>query len=350
MKRNIYLPLEYKNESKFKIPDLKLSWQDFIDSFTIDNIQGIFKFYIQKQFDKENTPTPILYNTLCAIMGNNRFGFDVTFNLLKGIFNDRIWFRRVFTNFSNPLFFITSIFNPHNKKDRIISITSGIPGTWLNFKNYFDRQSIALSKSISWTPFSLDYRKELMGNWKKFLDNNEMFETTIPFPPTWEYQLPSDLAFHSELLNFFLNYIFQISRYLRYFMDIQFSTIESQLSSISSFSGVKNLLYSKFYEQFYFLLGMNFKSTFEYSWNEMKKTFRIPLMFNWGCELFRIWFVTDLYWEYKDELRSVHSLKFIVTLFEVYTLCEFRLSLDPFYSKIVEIFKWLKKRIFKNKY
>lgn len=329
-----------------------MSWDDFLDSFTIDNVQGIFKFYVQKQYDNESSGYPILYNTICALMGNNRFGFDVTFNILKGVFNDRFWFRRVFTNFSNPLFFIASVYNPHNIKERITSITSGIPGTWLNFKNFFDRNSLSITKSISWTPFSLNYRKVLMTNWKNFFDNNQMFETPIPLPPSWEHSLPSDLSFESEFFNYFLNYIFQISRFIRYFIDIQFATIESQLSSISSIAGIKNLLYSKFYEQFYFLLGMNFRSSFEYSWGELKKSVRIPLMFNWGCELFRVWLVTDLYWEHKEELRSVHSLKFIITLFEVYTLCEFRLSLDPLFSKLIQIFKWIKNKftsIFKSK-
>jgi hypothetical protein len=323
------------------VSNFSVSWTEFLQNFKIDNIQGVAKVFVQKSYDASRSWTHLVfYNHLFALLGQNRVGVNFGYNFFTNLFYDKFWIRRTLMWFSRPLFLIASVSNPHDWKSMIPTLSSGCAGWWLNYKKSIEKHSIYLSKRNNYTFFSMPYRNYLLKTWKEYFNNPEVFELPIPLPPVWEHQIPVDMDLGIAFLNRIVNLFHQVGKIIRYFIDVQISTIESSMKGVYSSSNLKMLFLSKFYEQFYILsFGFQTRTIVEYAWNETKKSFRFPFEFSWGCDIIRIWALLDLFWEFKEELKATHTLNVAITVFEVYTLFEYTLSLNPYWKWILGIFK-----------
>jgi hypothetical protein len=152
-------------------------------------------------------------------------------------------------------------------------------------------------------------------------------------------------------IDFFRNIIYQISKIIRYFVDIQVSVIESTINGFwpTNYNQYKSFFLSKFYEQIYiFTQGSRIRTSIEYTKkvnekNEIVKVIRNPLEINFGCDLFRVWLIFELLIDTKDVWNVGHNFNFAITLLDVYTLCNYTFNLIPFYKKLIS---FLKEKVF----
>jgi hypothetical protein len=95
-------------------------------------------------------------------------------------------------------------------------------------------------------------------------------------------------------------------------------------------------------------MGPRSRASIEYSWKKgegytFSNVYRLPIEMNWGCDIFRIWLFLDLYAEsYDKKWKQEHSTTIAITLFDIYTLYMYTLSLNPYFRQLVKFFKFLK--------
>nr|CAG4715128.1 unnamed protein product [Naegleria fowleri] len=298
------------------------------------------------------------------------------------------------------LYLSASMMNFHNLQKLLYGVSASIKGYSLQVRSNLDFLSslnISLTKrGLFWSPFSLHSQSLFLQKWKEHYDHQQVFSTVeLPPPPQIDSELYPELRIlykngndilenmHTmvKILNKLRNILVQISKILRYFIDLQVATAETTLkglffntskqedgkSKIKALNSVYHYISSKFYEQLYlFSVGLRSRWTIEYCTEEepldhgedeniisattktcspkQHKTIRIPIELDWGCEWFRLWCFIDLvivdidqfvmYWwnrlfrinknvafEYSfSDIWQFSTITFCVTLLDVYTL------------------------------
>eukprot|EP01080_Neovahlkampfia_damariscottae_P002944 gene2944-4954_t len=326
---------ESKKENENEIRKEIYPREKLIEFF--DDFQGVFKLYFQKTLDS-NTIQTILVNHMFTTIGKrNRFGANIGLNTFTKKIFDKFWYKRTIGDYSNPFYFITSVVNPH-LNDMISSIGYGTRGVWLNFKHSINNNIFSISKRSFWTPFSREFQQKNLENWKIYYDEEGIVQE-MPLPPTIEYYLPPEMEMKDwKYFNFFRNIIHQVSKIFRYFIDVQSSSLQTSLQDVWSLKTWNASFWKKYYEQMYiFSSGFLSRFSFEFNWN---KSIRIPFDMHWGCDLFRVWLLLDIYWEnIEGNWLPKHKAIIAVTLYEIYTLCEYTLSLNPLIQKFISFWK-----------
>jgi hypothetical protein len=323
-------------------------------------------------------PQTILMNHLSMLFGNNKVSANIGFNSRTSLFSSKFMYRHKFfltPIAERPVYLTTSVINLHTSNP-IAGISAAIKTLSLQYRRYNGRNAISLSNRSYWTPFSMSTRKRYLENWKKHYEKEEIVK--LPPPPIFHAALPPEMRWTffrpndsevlktSDLSGFsyynimrlviyyfdtFRNIMHQVSKALRYFVDIQIATAESSLKNYwpIRLSKYRSLFLSRFYEQLYlFSMGPRSRASIEYSWKKgegytFSNVYRLPIEMNWGCDIFRIWLFLDLYAEsYDKKWKQEHSTTIAITLFDIYTLYTYTLSLNPYFRQLFKFFKFLK--------
>lgn len=213
------------------------------------------------------------------------------------------------------------------------------------------------SKRGYWTPFPITTRQSLLRTWRKEYEPEELM--VLPPPPQFDSAsnvLPYQGSVHERLVGRAKNVVHQLSKVFRYFVDLQLATLRHTWKNFYPvrWKRYRSFALSRIYEQLYLLsLGCRSRVAVEYSWRRDKSLqllqgFRVPLEFNWGCDVFRIWAFLDLVSEHSSRTgkwSNRHSATITATLFDVYTLFSFTLSLHPLYRKLKVWWCWVSNAI-----
>jgi hypothetical protein len=149
----------------------------------------------------------------------------------------------------------------------------------LNYKNSTENNIFSVSKRSFWTPFSKEFQQKNLENWKIHFEEEGIFQE-MPLPPTIEYYLPPEMEVENwKYFNFFRNIIHQTSKVLRYFVDVQSSSLQTSFQGILSLDKWKSSFWKKYYEQMY-IFSSGFLSRFSFEYN-LNKSFRIPFDMHW---------------------------------------------------------------------
>ena len=339
----------------------------------------------------QTIPQTILMNHLSMIFGNNKICANLGFNTRSTRLTSKFMCRRKFhvnipfvITDQRPLYVTASVINPQSSTDRISGVTAAIRSIAVQYRRFNGRNAISLSKRSYWTPFSKERRKFYLTQWKSHYEREEVIR--LPPPPIFTSALPPEMLlskFHSDEtgtleshispsdvfslrhmakvvlrnVDVLRNIVHQVSKALRYFIDIQIATAESTIRNYwpIDFTRYKSLFLSRFYEQLYlFSMGPRSRLSIEYSWKRVPNeadysqsfshVYRVPMETNWGCDLFRVWLFVDLYSELcKGKWQHDHNSTFAVTLFDVYTLFSYTVSLNPLLQRLVKFFQFLKR-------
>ncbi|KAL0491697.1 hypothetical protein AKO1_010174 [Acrasis kona] len=375
--------------------DFGRAWNNILRVTGLKYAQGIFKFHLQKPFlsqdqqqqtpkdslthqsllndslstfdNNETFPQAIIMNHLSTLFGSNKLMANLGFNTKSHMTSSKVLLRRKLTLMNSPLFITGSVTNPHIPQDSILGLSAASMGYCLQYRTHKDRSAISMSRrGMFITPFKDSTKKHFLDSWKKYYENEELIN--LPPAPTFQSVLPHSMRWHSNVKNknSFLgvvikyidtarNVAHQISKVLRYFIDVQIATVENTVQNLwpMKFYKYKAYILSRVYEQLYvFSVGCRTKSSVEYSWKKdvkgfLQHVFRVPLEMDWGCDLFRLWLFVDLYMEVarknlQFKFRHQHSVTVAVTLFDVYTLFSYTLSLHPIYRQMIKYIQIIK--------
>ncbi|KAG2382967.1 hypothetical protein C9374_004934 [Naegleria lovaniensis] len=365
-------------------------------------IYGILKCHLHRPYPTQTHSKTQLYliimNYLSCIFGKYKFSTNFGYHMKMKDLITKIMLRRKFyiPYLERQLYLSASVMNFHNLEKLLYGVSASIKGYSLQVRsNALDLWSylnISLTKrGLLWSPFTQSSQSLFLQKWKEHYENQQVFSTVeLPPPPKIDSELYPELRILDDktsrfnnmhtiivVMNKFRNVLVQISKILRYLIDLQVATAETTLKGLfsspnndktsSNRVAVKSIYHyisSKFYEQLYlFSVGLRSRWSIEYCTEEeplengqdenitavkrapkQHKTIRIPIELDWGCEWFRLWCFVDLviididefvkYWwnrllNLKNTARTAHSLSdiwrfstitFCVTLLDVYTL------------------------------
>mmetsp|Transcript_2524 Transcript_2524/g.3653 ORF Transcript_2524/g.3653 Transcript_2524/m.3653 type:complete len:761 (+) Transcript_2524:61-2343(+) len=401
------LPIDKKKKKKKNTPEIlvKIETEEGKEVMVpLETYQEMYK-HLRQDYVKEgkkqspfkkfikSLPHMVIMNHSSMFFGKNKIAGGLGYDTGNDITTAKLHMRRKYTigslplistigkfipstmnHFDKPIYFSTSFLsNVYSaKENKAIRFDILSQGYRLRYKHHIDKskiKSIQLGTKGWYSIIGPTWRGKILTAWKYYARHQDAF-VVLPPAPRFEkayYQRESDAMLHrsQEIIYYTKHMLLQISKILRYLIDMQVSTVSSTLSyffSPPSFAVAKRRWKSAWLgrtlEQIYILsCGFYSKSRSEVSWQTDRKTGKkmyaltVPIEWHWGCDLFRFWVFVDLYMQYKpkkymkDSIRHQHSVTIALTLFDVYTLFTYTYSLHPLLKYILRKLRLLYRKI-----